>query len=158
MRTKTFGTEVAHFRSKRGALEHVYGVHYDLDENAAAHPVFHAQMSPKMSLVSSVNDHFNRNFQDVVDLVGRMLGNVRTPSAQMDVFAVMLQICANHLIHSGSPPNVIEAFNKTRTACEFFIGFAYRMSTLNQLPATQCYRSTHWYPRDGCQPQAVAAV
>jgi hypothetical protein len=158
MKTKSFGTEVAYFRSKVGALEHVYGAHYDLDEQRAGHPVFHAQVSPKVAMVSSVNDRFGKDFQNVEDLVGRVLGNVRTPSAQMDVFAVMLQICADHLIHSGSPPNVIEAFNKMRAACEFFIGAAYRIPTLNQLPATQCYRSMHWYARSEGQPQVIAAA
>ena len=158
LKTKAFGTEVAYFRSKVGALEHVYGAHYDLDEGAAGHPVFHAQVSPKVSMVSSVNDRFGKNFQNVADLVGGILGNVRMPSAQMDVFAVMLQICADHLIHAESPPNVIDAFHKMRAACEFFIGAAYRMPELNQPPATQCYRSTHWYARAAQQPQDVGAA
>jgi hypothetical protein len=158
LRTKSFGTEVAYFRSKVGALEHVYGAHYDLDEHAPGHPVFHSQISPQMSMLPYVNERFGKNFEDVEDLVRKVLPNVRTPSAQMDVFAVMLQICADHLIHSGSSPKVVEAFNKMRASCEFFIGAAYRMPALNQPPATQCYRSTHWYARGNIAAQANAAA
>lgn len=156
LRTKSFGTEVAYFRSKVGALEHVYGAHYDLDEHAAGHPVFHAQVAPQMGMLPAVNDRFGKNFQNVEDLVRKVLPNVRTPSAQMDVFAVMLQVSADHLIHSGSPPNVIEAFNRMRESCEFFIGAAHRLPALNQLPATHCFRSTHWYPRGGAPVVAAA--
>ena len=154
MKTKTFGTQVAYFRSKVGALEHVYGAHYDIDEGAPGHPVFHAQVSPKADMVTSVNERFGKSYQNVVNLVDGMLGNVRTPSAQMDVFAFMLQICADHLIHSKSPPNVIEAFNKMCVACEFFLGAAYRNPSLNQAPASLCYRAMHWYARAEGQQQA----
>jgi hypothetical protein len=158
LRTKSFGTEVAYFRSKANVLEHVYGAHYDLDEQRNGHPVFHAQVSPQMGMLPFVNERFGKNFENVEDLVRKVLPNVRMPSAQMDVFAVMLQICADHLIHSGSPPNVVEAFNKMRGACEFFIGAAHRMPYLNGLPATHCYRSTHWYVRTAPPPAANSAA
>jgi hypothetical protein len=146
--TKSFGTEVAYFRSKLGALEHVYGAHYDLDEKAAGHPVFHAQVSPQMGMLPFVNERFGRNIDNVDNLIGKVLPNVRTPSAQMDVFAVTLQICADHLIHEGSPPTVLEAFSRMTKACGFFMGAAHRMPHLRVAPAAHCYRSTHWYERD----------
>lgn len=158
LRTKSFGTEVAYFRSKLGALEHVYGAHYDLDEQSSGHPVFHAQVSPQMGMAPHLKEHFGKNIDNIEDLVRKVLPNVRTPSAQMDVFAVILQVCADHLIHSGSPPKVIEAFNKMRASCEFFIGAAHRMPYLNGPPAVQCYRSTHWYARgNGTAGENVAA-
>lgn len=143
--TKSFGTEVGYFRSKQGALEHVYGAHYDLDEAKSGHPVFHAQVKPKMGFLADVNSRFGKQFPEPEDRVRQLLRNVRTPCAQMDVFAVVLQICADHLIHSESPQEVDEAFTKMRTSCDFFVGAAHRMAYLNLPPATTCYRSTHWY-------------
>lgn len=147
LRTKSFGTQVGYFRSKQGALEHVYGAHYDLDEATAGHPVFHAQVSPQMDMLADVNERFRKTFAEPLDSVRPLLANVRTPCAQMDVFSVVLQICADHLIHAGSPPQVQETFAKMRTACNFFIGAAHRMAYLNVPPASTCYRSTHWYER-----------
>ena len=157
LRTKSFGTEVAYFRSKVGALEHVYGAHYDLDEKSAGHPVFHAQVSSQMGMLPHVNERYGRKIDQVDDLMRKLLPNVRTPSAQMDVFAVTLQICADHLIHSGSPPNVLEAFAKMTEACGFFVGAAHRMPYLNGPPASHCYRSTHWYACGGDAPVGAAA-
>ena len=45
---KYFSTQVGYFRHHRDHLEHIYGVHYDLDISNFEHPVFHAQMRPLM--------------------------------------------------------------------------------------------------------------
>jgi hypothetical protein len=79
------------------------------------------------------------------DHVQPLLRNVRTPSAQMDIFSVIAQICADHLIHEKSGIEVRQAFAKMRSECNFFIGAAHRMTYLNADVAPICYRSTHWY-------------
>ncbi len=144
LRTRSFGTEVGYFRSKREVVEHVYGAHYDLDEAKTGHPVFHAQISPQMDLLASVNEQFRREWI-AQDRVTPILPNVRTPSAQMDVFSVITQLCADHLLTETSSSEVKQAFEKMRTATAFFVGAAHRMEYLNANIAPHCYRSTHWY-------------
>src|SRR4051812_19871863 len=48
--TARFGTKVGYFRLKADKLVHVYGAHYDLDEDLFGHPVFHAQLSSQAEL------------------------------------------------------------------------------------------------------------
>jgi hypothetical protein len=144
LHTKSYGTEVGYFRSKRGDVDHIYGAHYDLDENKAGHPVFHAQMSPQLGLLDFVNGLFHKQFANPSDRVTPILHTVRTPTAQMDVFSVVAQLCADHLF-DGSP-SAIEAFANLRNATRFFLGAAYRMKYLNSGTAINCYRSSHWYP------------
>ena len=56
--TMDFGTRVAYFRSKGDRLAHVYGVHYDMDETGAGHPVFHSQFRAMTELYDPVCKHF----------------------------------------------------------------------------------------------------
>ena len=77
--------------------------------------------------------------------MGRILRNVRTPSAQMDIFAVITQVCADHLIGASSSPDVRSAFGILRNASDFFVGAAHRLAYLNTEPAIGCYRSKYWY-------------
>jgi hypothetical protein len=129
-------------------LEHIYGAHYDIDEKTPGHPVFHSQISPKMELLEHVKEQFRKESDSKEDRVKFLLRNVRTPSAQMDVFSVIAQVCADHLMHAKSSIEVRKAFTKMRTECDFFVGAAYRMEFLNaDIPRT-CYRSTHWYAGD----------
>lgn len=75
----------------------------------------------------------------------------------MDLFAVVLQICVDHLIHAGSHQGVDDVFTKMRTSCDFFIGVARRMPYLNLPSATTCSRSTHWYAGVPAAPVVGAA-
>ena len=142
--TRDFGTAVAYFRFKSNQLDHIFGAHYDIDEHDYRHPVFHGQLTPKMDFGSHVQDHFQHDCQ-IVNRMGNILRTVRIPTAQMDVFSVLIQICADHLIGQSPAPSVTKAFQQMRTACDFFTGAAHRMTFLNTAPATACYRSTHWY-------------
>ena len=144
LKTKDFGTEVAYFRSKADTLEHIYGAHYDMDEESLGHPVFHTQFSPQIEFGTDIQVLFRLNY-DVVNRMEKILGTVRTPSAQMDVFSVVTQICADHLMNEQSGTAVINAFRRMRKACDFLVGAAHRMAFLNTAPAIKCYRSTHWY-------------
>jgi hypothetical protein len=146
--TLRFATRVGYFRAKEGHLIHVYGVHYDMEDEVPGHPVFHAQMcSQAEHFATAVWKHFNLPFDGKDDLVAGLLRNVRIPTAQMDVFSVITQIGADHLVSETSSPEVQAAFEKLREACGFFVGAAGRIPYLNSRPATHCYRSTHWYKR-----------
>lgn len=151
--TLQFGTQVGYFRVKGEQLVHIYGVHYDMDETLPGHPVFHAQMSSQVGLGAEVSRLFRLQLDTGDDLPGALLRNVRTPTAQMDAFSVITQIGADHLVSEASGPEVHAAFAKLRDACDFFMGAAGRLAYLSSLPATHCYRSTHWYTRS--QPEVA---
>jgi hypothetical protein len=144
LKTKNFGTEVGYFRLKEGVFHHVYGAHYDMDDERPGHPVFHAQVSPQVEFA----DHMKAAFRlegDVENSLKSLIGIVRTPSAQMDVFAVLTQICADHLLWRDSSVEVKQAFNAVREAGSFMIGAGHRFDFLRSEQAIQCYRSPHWY-------------
>jgi hypothetical protein len=149
--TLRFGTQVGYFREKNGRLDHIYGVHYDMDDELPGHPVFHAQMSSQADFRTSITGLFHSEFDSFEDLTAGLLRNVRTPTAQMDVFSVIIQLGADHLVSEVSGPEVHDAFARLREACDFFMGAAGRFPYLNSHPATHCYRSTHWYKRDAEQ-------
>lgn len=144
LKTRTFGTDIGYFQKKGDRLQHVYGAHYDMDEVRPGHPVFHAQIGAQMDLGQAVKEQFKLDCE-IDQVMGRVLKNVRTPSAQMDVFAVLTQICADHLVGEAAPPEVKTAFSALRNASDFFVGAAHRLDYLNTLPATGCYRSKYWY-------------
>jgi hypothetical protein len=146
--TLKFGTKVGYFRILQdGGLEHVYGSHFDMDEQLVAHPVFHGQMTSQAKLGESIEELFHSNFEVTEDHAVGLLGTVRTPTAQMDVFSVLTQVGADHLINEKSDSVVREGFDELRRACDFFNGAGRRFPFLCDPPATHCYRSTHWYER-----------
>lgn len=142
--TKNFGTEIGYFRQKAGRLEHVYGAHFDMDEAGPGHPVFHVQIGSQLSFGDSVREIFKRD-EAVVDQMGTVLGTVRTPSAQMDIFSVLTQICADHLIWRDSSEEVKSAFARIRRTCDLLVGAAHRLAFLSEAHAAGCYRAAHWY-------------
>lgn len=85
LETTCFSTKVGYFRLKGDRLEHVYGVHYDMDERSDGHPVLHAQFAPAGEFASVIKAEF-RLSATLKDHVKPILRNVRTPTAQMDFF------------------------------------------------------------------------
>ena len=143
--TMDFGTKVAYFRSNKDGVAHIYGVHYDMDTTGAGHPVFHSQFQPMTELFEIVRDQLGI-CGEPEDCVGRVLRNVRTPTAQMDFFSVFTQLCADHLMRAKHEKgDVTGAFKRIRTACDFMRGAAYKRTKLNSELAATCYRSVHWY-------------
>jgi len=153
LKTQNYGTNIGYFKQKGTDLEHVYGAHYDMDEGRFGHPVFHAQIGAQLDMSQAVRDRFHLDL-NVVPKMGSILGNVRTPSAQMDVFAVMIQICADHLVGQNSANEVRTAFTELRSASDFLVGAAHRLAYLNQPLPANCYQSRHWYE----SPQANAVA
>ncbi len=147
LKTKGFGTKVAYFRSKDGTLEHIYGAHYDMDEVSFGHPVFHTQIRSQVEFGTTIGNLFGLDGR-ADNCMGTILRTVRTPSAQMDVFSVLTQICADHLMDDQPAWEVRDAFQRMRNACGFLVGAAHRMAFLNTGSAIGCYRSTHWYASD----------
>lgn len=142
--TKDFGTEIGYFRLKQRNLEHVYGAHFDMDEKGPGHPVFHVQFGSQPLFGPIVHSAFKRD-EEVIDRISGVLGNVRTPSAQMDIFSVITQICADHLIWRDSAAEAKKAFIDVRRTGSFLVGAAHRLAFLNNAHASNCYRGSHWY-------------
>ena len=148
--TTSYATRVGYFKVRSGrqenTLRHVFGVHYDHDEELPGHPVFHSQMSSQRQLVGGLTSHFRLPSQITDDIPTWLLGYVRIPTAQMDPFSVITQLGADHLCGDGRDAANRE-LTKLRAACDFVRGRADSLPFLNDGIAPQCYRSTHWYTR-----------
>ncbi|MFZ5616469.1 MAG: hypothetical protein ACOZAA_03990 [Pseudomonadota bacterium] len=146
LRTMNFSTRVGYFRYKPNELVHVFGAHFDFDEITPGHPIFHAQMGPQLQMCESVKKAAT-SVAEPTNVIEGILKNVRMPSAQMDAFSVLLQICADHLIDNNSSQVVKDEFLSLTRACDFFLGAAHRFPSLTAEKAAKCYRSLHWYAR-----------
>jgi hypothetical protein len=147
--TDSFASHIGYFRGKSRTLTHVFGAHYDLARNEVGHPVFHAQLkSFSNQYAEVVRKYFNSRFGDdeVDDPVKRLLRTVRVPTAQMDVFSIFVQLCADHLLSKDSGSEEKRAFNSLLRKGEFCQGAAFRAAGPNDPEAPQCFRSRHWYP------------
>lgn len=151
LRTKTllthdFQTRVGYFRRDTDSLTHVFGAHYDFAVNEIGHPVFHAQLKSFSRFAVHVRQqyHLDDSVSDR-DCVGGLLKTVRLPIAQLDVFSLFLQLCADHLVHKKSGPEDLAAFNSLLRST-FCRGAAFRIPRLGSDEACKCYRARHWYP------------
>ncbi len=142
--THSFATKVAYFRHRSTSLVHVYGAHYDFSLDELGHPVFHAEMRGYPELAEYVKECYGVG-NAVDDRVTGLLKNVRVPTAQMDVFSVFVQLCADHLLYTDSGPEEKAAFNSLLQRSAFCKGAAYQMPHLQTEEARTCYRSRHWY-------------
>jgi hypothetical protein len=156
LRTRGFGTQIGYFRAKQESLDHVYGAHYDIEEKQPGHPVFHSQMGPEMEFGEQIRATYTLTIP-LHDVVSPILRNVRVPTAQMDVFSVIRQICADHLMSNASDQDVSDAFGAMVKSCGFFEGAAHRLPFLNSGTAVSCYRSLHWYSPPGSAQSTAAA-
>ena len=132
--TCDFGTRIGYFRHKpaHGRLDHVYGAHYDLDTSGSAHPVCHAQFASYLHFGQQLVNQFH--LPHATDSVSSVLRTVRSPTAQMDVFSVLRQLCADHLVGENPGPSVLHRFRAISTDC------------MVAQPIRPHVESSHWYP------------
>lgn len=142
LKTVSFATEVGYFRMGNSSLNHIFGAHYDFSLDEIGHPVFHAQMKSYNECGSLVSDAFQLDCPSN-DLIQGVLGTVRVPTAQMDFFALVLQICADHLMSKDSGPEERAAFADLRQVSRAIQGAGHLWTKLSEAPA--CMRSLHWY-------------
>jgi hypothetical protein len=145
LETSDFGTEVGYFRRSQHTLTHVYGAHYDFARSELGHPVFHVQMKSYAGFSGFVREHYTVTQTDADSIEG-VLRTVRLPSAQMDIFSLVLQISADHLLHAGSGSQEKAAFNALLRNSAFCKGVASSIPRLGSTEAASCYRARHWYP------------
>lgn len=148
MRASGFATRVGYFREVEDKrLKHVYGIHYDYDDELPAHPVYHSQIASMAGYVEHINAAHNRQFEAVAnedDYVKGLLGNVRIPTAHMDPFSVFLQIVGDHLV-TGTNDDGRLAFIRAQEAMSTIRSAPSAASRLNSAIDQQCFRSNHWY-------------
>lgn len=144
--TSSFATNIGYFRETNDKIQHVYGAHFDFSPSMVAHPVFHSQIATHVDLFQVVREqHHNVMELDTeADLMSRVLGNVRLPTAQMDFFAVLLQVCSDHLINEMSESSKHFGYEKLREASSFFFGYGVHAGLRNS-SNDNCYRSPYWY-------------
>jgi hypothetical protein len=143
--THDFATEVGYFRHRPRALVHVYGAHYDLANDELGHPVFHSQLKPFPGLSGTITEQYAVNVPTKDSMRG-LLKTVRVPTAQMDVFSLMVQLCADHLLSNSSGQQEKNAFNALLENDTFCLGAGGRFPRLTNDVARRCYRALHWYP------------
>lgn len=141
-----FKTHVGYFRYKDRVLTHIYGGHYDLDESSLGHPVFHYQIQTMADLGQALEAQFALPVDSREDLVKHLFRQARVPTAHVDVFSIIAQICADHLLHKGSGAGEKGSFKKVLQSCNVYKGVGHRVARLNSGDAPTCYRSLHWYP------------
>ena len=143
--TSSFATRVAYFRELGNRVEHVYGAHYDLDETKIGHPVFHSQMTTTASLLCAVGAcHAHMKNRVLSDLMSEIPRNIRLPTAQMDFFAVLLQVCSDHLIDDLSGEIDKSRYRRLMDYCTFFRGYRSHEG-MTRARSWECFRSHHWY-------------
>lgn len=145
--TRSFASEVGYFLRRMDRIRHLYGAHYDFVLDDPRHPVFHAQLKSYCQLFEFVQDKFNIE-GELEDFMRGVHSRVRVPCAQMDIFSIFLQICADHLMSSQVGPEERRAFNELVKNNEFLKGAGSQASRLASEAAVSCYRALHWYPTE----------
>jgi hypothetical protein len=143
--THRFATEAAYFRRSIDSLTHVFGAHFDFSADEVGHPVFHVQFKSFAELGEHVRQQYRVDLP-ITDAVKGVLKTVRIPTAQMDVFSLFVQICADHLLHKDSNEEEIEAFDTLLAKSRFCQGAGFQFARLGSDEARVCYRARHWYP------------
>jgi len=159
LRANGFATRVGYFREIADKkLKHVYGVHYDFDDERPAHPIFHCQISSMAAYVDHINSAHHRQFDaigDGDDLVKGLLGNVRIPTAHMDPFSVFLQVIGDHLVSEVNDDGRV-AFVRAQEAMSGIRSETAQTCRLSLALEQRCFRSGHWY-RDAKYPVEAAS-
>lgn len=148
MQTASYATKFAYFRATEGGetLEHCYGGHYDFDPTTPAHPVAHMQLASQVGYQATVNASYRSSPKTPGrDLLEGLLDRVRTPTLQMDVLSMLLQLSADHLVNEKSTKERLAHFRKAVEFCPPFEG--YQAPPAPAGDSCHCARGFHSYRR-----------
>lgn len=144
LRTRSFKSRLGYFSQVKDTLEHVFGVHCDLDTERLAHPAFHAQLV-------SFGQEFLPYVQEQVpvplehDRMAGVLHGVRIPTAQLDFFAIIVQLAADHLLWQKSGDDERNGFNDLLNLDRQVKGLTPEITSMRNAAARPCHRAAHWY-------------
>ena len=142
--TKSYTTRIEYFRKRDKKLQFLGAVHYDFEcevhdrseeEKHGFHPKFHSQFSN--SIEKFPETYLNRHYRDVQEFCN-YLTNIRIPTLQLDCFAALYQLCADHLLDKSN----CKIFNKINKHCNFFRSATHPLQINGNLT---CIRSLHFY-------------
>lgn len=151
---ETIGVQsrAAYFRSdSTGNLSLVHGVHFDHDPIGVGHPIFHMQHRGNFDLCGSFILAELKIGGKVTSDIPRILRNVRSASAQLDAFSVILQVAADHLLPREPSHDQRHSFNALLSR-DVLCG-KYCCAGKQQAPEVaptgpfRCFRARHWYRR-----------
>ncbi len=132
-------------------LTAVHGFHFDYENSAPqAHPIFHAHYDLSASKTWYTEIDTRIEIQNV-DYIGsrREHRAIRIPTAQMDIFSVILMIVAGHWIRS-TDPNATKSFSRLLESTAKYVPIVdlARHANLygNHLLRAGSLPSQAWYP------------
>lgn len=144
LKTVSFASRIGYFAQIKDTLEHVMGFHCDLDVERIAHPAFHAQLV-------SFGDDFLPLVQQYVpaplehDRMKGALHGVRIPTAQLDFFAIIVQLAADHLLWKESDERERKGFDDLVRLDKQIKGITPQILSLKESASLPCHRGPHWY-------------
>lgn len=145
LQTDSFKTIAAYFKYKNGQANHTCGMHHDFDLQTPRHPFFHSQFRDYPELWPVAATEFKLDAQ-VNNFMQNILGTVRIPTAQLDIFSLFAQVFADHLLHKNSPKDAYGHFNSFLSHANGLQGAAFQLPKLANIQTAHCYRAHHWYP------------
>jgi hypothetical protein len=152
LETVRVSAEAAYFRSHKKRLTLVHGAHYDHTPSHLGHPVFHMQLRGSLFEYGGfIQQQFGIE-GEISDGIRETLRNVRSPSAQVDIFSLLLQVGADQLLHQSSGREERRAFNRLRSMAELCGPLCRDGAPEQGVPSSRpdtsfrCYRARHWYP------------
>jgi hypothetical protein len=144
LRTTKFGTQVAYFRRVGDRYDHVLGAHFDFSEDLG-HPAFHAQFKSQIEMFPIVMENLGVT-GEAKNCLTNVLTSARVPSAQLDVFSLMLHIFADRLIWRDSNDEERGAFSALLSLSSSVQGAGHYFPRFRNGVVQECMSSRHWYP------------
>lgn len=141
LRARRFRTTMAYFRVVKGAVDHVLGVHYDVDSERVSHPRYHVQFCSFAGDFAVARQCFP-DLPAVVpqDWMEHVPQTVRIPTTHHDPLSAMLQLFADHLLSDRAPETRIRRFTQALHHHKALLG------PHPAVPSTvECVRSWAWY-------------
>lgn len=92
--------------------------------------------------MGQLKDHFEVEGA-CTDHVEGIFKTVRIPTAQMDLFALLMQLAADHLMSERSSQEDRNTFKELGDSNRKMKGAGYLWPSLEQAP--KCMRAVHWY-------------
>lgn len=145
LRTTRFGTQIAYFRRVGDRYDHVFGAHFDFSDNMVGHPAFHAQFKSQFEMFTIVMENLGVT-GEAKNCLTNVLASARVPSAQLDVFSLMLHIFADRLIWRDSNEEEKGAFSALLSLNSSVQGAGHHFPRFRNGVVQECMSSRHWYP------------
>jgi hypothetical protein len=141
-----FGTHLGYFTDdSRQPIEHVLGMHFDVDKSKPSHPRFHAQHRSMLRLFEVARGREGSlKDRELKDRMQNVAGRVRVPTSHHDPLSALIQLFADNLVEGREESaKVMEAFRSAIALQQELFG---PLPPRPAVTATEiCVRTQHWY-------------